>query len=435
MRATISDPQGPKAWRVAWYAVPLLALLFAIYGPIHGVPATVLGLSAVALFNAIGVVTWRRPRPAELACGPGYVDATKAGLKSQRIRAADITGATTARTSTGLALTLQHRRRAQPITLEVSSEAEVEKIRHALGIGHSGFGVVAWQTQVDSTHRSAVIGRLLAAIWALSTVTAIVAGSSTLGMLVGVLLGMFGVVGAIIGIAGLLSPMGQASVVMAPDGLRLRTPQGWFAVPYDAVRHVDDGDVLAFTVPDPYRLVVVQRSSPLLGGLSDDDRRVLVAQIDAAAQRARGLGPQKDDATGRVDVLRRSGESTRDWLVRLDMAGQTLGAGPGYRGNTLDVDDLWTVLEDPEAEPELRAAAARVLRHSSAEEARVRIDAAVAAVRDESTNRRLRIAIRDDLDSASRELAYLDAVDKQASARASAASPAHASPRRSTYSR
>jgi hypothetical protein len=86
-----------------------------------------------------------------------------------------------------------------------------------------------------------------------------------------------------------------------------------------------------------------------------------------------------------------------------------LSSGHGYRGNTLDAEDLWTILEDPEAEPVLRAAAARVLRHSPAPDARVRIDAAVAAVRDESTNRRLRIAIQDDLDGASQELAFLDA--------------------------
>jgi hypothetical protein len=41
----------------------------------------------------------------------------------------------------------------------------------------------------------------------------------------------------------------------------------------------------------------------------------------------------------------------------------------------------------------------------------VRIDAAVAAVRDESTKGRLRVAVADDLDEACQELAYLDASD------------------------
>ena len=417
MRARISDPQGPKAWRIAPYILPAIALVYAIYGPIRGVPATMTGLSAVALFNVLGLVSWRqrRPRTAELVCGPGYVDVTKAGSRNQRISAGDITGGTTARTSSGIALTLQLRRREQPITLELENEVEVEKIRRALGIGHGGFGVVAWQTQADGTQRTAVVGRVLAALWASLIVIATLTGSSGAGFAVGMLLSMFGIVGALLGLAGLLSPLGQPSVVMTADGLRLRTPQGWFALPYAAVHRIDDGNVLSFAVPDPYRRVVVERSSPLLGGLSNDDRRLLVAQIRAAAQRARGFGPHKDDVTGRVDVLRRKGESARDWLVRLDMAGQMLSAGHGYRGNTLDTQDLWAILEDPEAEPDLRAAAARVLRHSPAPDTRIRIDAAVAAVRDESTNRRLRIAVRDDLDSASQELAYLDAVEGRAS--------------------
>ena len=48
------------------------------------------------------------------------------------------------------------------------------------------------------------------------------------------------------------------------------------------------------------------------------------------------------------------------WLTRLDMQGQMLSAGPGYRGNMLDAEDLWAILEDPEAEAELRTAAARI---------------------------------------------------------------------------
>ena len=115
-------------------------------------------------------------------------------------------------------------------------------------------------------------------------------------------------------------------------------------------------------------------------GLGPDDRDGLIKQLMSASARARGLGTSKNDVTGRVDVLRRNGESTRDWLARLDMSGRMLEASTaGYRGHTLDTEDLWTVLEDPEAEADLRAAAARVLRHSQKPETRTRIDAAVAA--------------------------------------------------------
>ncbi|MBX3263845.1 MAG: hypothetical protein KF782_29500 [Labilithrix sp.] len=416
----MSDPRGPKFWGFVPYVFPVAAFLFAVFGPISGLAATMIGLSAFGLFHAVGLFDFRQraPRIAELTLGAGYVDVEKAGSRNQRIHAKDIVGATTARTSSGLLLTLMHKNREHPITLSVPDEATAEKVRHALGIGHGGFGVVAWRTLGDGSRRSAFVGRILAAAASFITVGVTLAIAPSVGAGVGFILSIFGFVGAILGLGGLLASPAEPSVVMAADGLRLRTPRGWFALPYEAVQSVDEHPTgLAFTVPEPYRSVLVERSSFLFGGPSGHDHHVIVSQIRAAALRARGMGPMKNDVTGRVDVLRRNGETPRDWLVRLDMAGQMLAAGSGYRGNTLDLEDLWAILEDPEAEAELRAAAARVLRHSTQPETRVRIDAAVAAVRDEATHRRLRIAVRDDLDAAGQELAYLDATERTSTAR------------------
>ena len=57
---------------------------------------------------------------------------------------------------------MQHRKRDQPITLELSSEEELGKIRHALGVGHGGFGTVEWGTASDSNSRTAWAGRAVA---------------------------------------------------------------------------------------------------------------------------------------------------------------------------------------------------------------------------------------------------------------------------------
>ncbi len=414
MRVTFMDPQGPRLWRLAPYALPFLMLPLAFSGVFGATGGVALAAFAAGIFNFLGLIPARQrhPRTAELETGPGFVRIRNAGGRDQQIRAKDITGATTARTKSGILLTLQHRKRAQPLTLELSSEAEVERVRHALGIGHGGFGTIAWRTLNDSTTSAALVGRVLGFTVAMLAMVVASTGSAEAARIAASTLGQSGVIGTILGLMGLYATGPQPSIFMGSDGLRLKTPRGWFALPYDAIHHVEAGPRgLVFHVPEPYFRVAVERVSPWLGGPSDHEHEVIALQVQAASQRARGLGPHKRDVTGRVDVLRRQGESPRDWLVRLDMAGQLLSTGSGYRGNTLDAEDLWTILEDPEAEPDLRAAAARVLRHQPTPEARVRIDAAVAAVRDVSANRRLRIAIQDDVDGASQELAMLDATE------------------------
>jgi hypothetical protein len=427
MRVAFSDPQGSRLRRRLPYAGPIalfvLALFLGFGGIVAGETSALLATLAATLFHFVGILPLRqgRVRMGELETGPGYVALTKAGARSQRIDARAIVGGTTARTSSGILFTLAHAKRDQPITIEVSSDADADKVRHALGIGHGGFGSVAWRTVPSSSAKTGFWGRLLtfligSVICALGFfVSAEAAGIAAIA------LGQFAFLTIILSLVGYFGRPGIPSVAMAAEGLRVQTKQGLFSLPYDHVLGIEALDgILRFRVPPPYHFVDVETAGNLQGaGLGVDDRDALIKQIMSASARARGLGTAKNDVTGRVDVLRRNGETPRDWLARLDMAGRMLEASTaGYRGHTLDTEDLWAILEDPEAEADLRAAAARVLRHSQKPETRTRIDAAVAAVRDDSTNKRLRIAIRDDVDNASQELAMLDAQETPARARA-----------------
>jgi len=416
MRVSFSDPQGPRLWRLLPYLAPLGMFLFACVGPLSGVPAVLTAVSAFTLFNLVGILPFRqgRLRSSELETGPGFIELKKAGTRTQRIDAKSIIGGTTARTSTGILFTHQHAKRDQPIAIEVENDAEADRIRHALGIGHGGFGSVSWNTKAGSSAKAGFWGRLITMLIGILIVTMGVAVSDEAAGMAALMTGQFALLCTILSLVGYFGRKPEASVVMAAEGLKIQTQQGWFTVPYDHVQNVERvKGALRFTVPPPYHFVDVATSGNLIGaGLGPDDQNGLIKQIMSAGARARGLGASKTDVTGRIDVLRRNGESPRNWLARLDMAGRMLESTvAGYRGHTLDHEDLWTVLEDPEAEADLRAAAARVLRHSQKPETRLRIDAAVAAVRDESVNRRLRIAIRDDVDNASQELAVLDAQD------------------------
>ena len=424
MRVAFSDPQGSRKWRMAPYAGPVALFLYACFGPfLGGVDALLTAVLAVALFHLVGMMPLRqgRVRMAELETGPGYIEIKKAGTRNQRILAQSIVGGTTARTSKGILFTLSHAKRDQPITIEVDSDADADRIRHALGIGHGGFGSVGWRTVPSSSAKTGFWGRLFTVMIGFTIAGCGFFISHEAAGIAALMTGQFAFLSIILSLVGYFGRDVPPSVVMAAEGLRIQTKQGWFTVPYDHVLDVEPvRGALRFKVPPPYHSVDVETSGSLIGaGLGPDDRDALVKQIMSAGARARGLGASKNDVSGRVDVLRRNGESPRSWLARLDMQGQMLEtSSAGYRGNTLDAEDLWAILEDPEAEPDLRAAAARVLRHSHRPETRVRIDAAVAAVRDDATNRRLRIAIRDDVDNASQELAMLDAQEQQPHLRA-----------------
>lgn len=420
MRVAFSDPQGPRLVRALRYVPPALLFVLACVGLWEAETAVFVALLAFALAHLAGMVNLRQAhtRSAELTCGPGHVTITKAGTRSQKIEARSIVGGTTARTSKGILFTLAHAKRDQPILFEVESEADAEKVRAALGIGHGGFGTVGWRTVPSTAQKSGFVGDLLTFLMATTiAMLGLFASAEAAGM--AALMGaQFGLITVALGLIGKFGRPTPPSVEMTAGGLKILTKQGWFTLPYDHVLGVEEGPgVLYFRVPPPYNLVEVETAGNLRGtGLGAADRDALVKQLMSASARARGLGPQKNDVTGRLDVLRRNGESARDWLARLDMTGRMLESTvAGYRGHTLDAEDLWVILEDPEAEPELRAAAARVLRHLGKPETRVRIDAAVAAVRDETTNKKLRIAIRDDVDGASHELAMLEAQEMGAS--------------------
>jgi hypothetical protein len=423
MRVAFSDPQGPRLWRMAPYGGPLALFLFACAGPVDGVPAVLIAVMAVALFHLVGMIPFRqgRARSSELVTGPGFIEIKKAGTRSQRIDAKSIVGGTTARTKNGILFTLSHAKRDQPIILEVENDAEADRVRHALGIGHGGFGTVGWRTTPGTSAKTGFWGRLITFVIGALIVAMGAFVSEEAAGLTGLFTAQFALLAVILSLVGYFGAKVPPSVLMAAEGLKIQTKQGWFTVPYDHVQNIEPvKGALRFTVPPPYHFVDVEAAGTLMGGgLGPDDRDGLIKQIMSAAARARGLGASKTDVSGRVDVLRRNGESPRNWLARLDMAGRMLeSTAAGYRGHTLDHEDLWAVLEDPEGDAELRAPAARVLRHSQKPETRQRIDAAVAAVRDESVNRRMRIAIRDDVDNASQELAVLDAQDPLPGARA-----------------
>jgi hypothetical protein len=68
---------------------------------------------------------------------------------------------------------------------------------------------------------------------------------------------------------------------------------------------------------------------------------------------------------------------------------------------------LWSTVEDPEAATDLRAAAARVLTRVDPT-VRKRIDVAIAATHDARDEKRIRLALEDDVEYAASKLEALE---------------------------
>lgn len=420
MRASFLDPQGPLLARLFPYLALFTGWLVGLECVSSSAGAVALTLGAIVVFSLLRMIPWRQTKPREVALslGPGYVEVKGARLRNQRIVAKSVKGATTATTSRGVLLTLSHTGRIHPLTLEVASESDADRLRRALGIGHGGFGVLSWNTATDSSQKIGTVGNAGMVALALLFLTALRSSSSgVFGMVFGLtmLAAPFLIPFALV---GFFAKSRFPTIVMDASGVRLATTQGWFGAPYAAIRDVRrEGRMLTFELGEPSRAVSVACGHPWLGaGLTEPEFRSLRAQILSAAARARGLGRPKEDASSRLEVLRRQNEAPRDWLVRLDTTGQMLASPAGYRGLSVDADDLWTTLEDPEADPELRTAALRVLRHLGTPETRTRIAEAIASVHDDRQSRKLRVATNDDVDAASRELAILDGEDARRAA-------------------
>ena len=412
MRARVLDPVGPALFRYLPWVLGPIAFVLGCALPLGDAGTFALLSFSGALFCLTPFIPLRaRPRVAELEFFPGYVRVKNAGRINQKIHAKDVAGATTARVSEGVLLTLNHKKRKSvPVQIVVQNLEEVKKIRDALGIGHDGFGTVFFPT--DS--RSAEVGDgWLRGIGLVGFLGAMIARLAGAGSDLYVTLLVLAILSAVIGL--LVKASGSSAVApyvaMRADGVHVFGKQGWRVIPYAAIAGIDprrDGLLITLHPPYPPIMVSAKNTRFMFHGLTEEERRFAIAQILSAAQRAHGAASPKPEVTTRVDVLKRNGEAARSWLARLDVAAQTVGH-PGYRGGSLDERDLWTILEDPDGDVEMRAAAARVLKNRSPD-ARTRVNTIIGAVRLDAAQKRIRIALEDDIEAAGQQM---DALEKE----------------------
>jgi hypothetical protein len=401
VRARVCDPTGPRWLRRVAPAVAAMLVVCSPFAPVvAGLRATGLLLGA-ALFFARRVVRLRfRARDASVRVHPGSIDIVEAGLLDQPVRAADVVAASTARTTDGVALALVRRGSTErPLVLAFANEADLDAVRRPLGLGHFGFGEVAWPTRV----RSAALqgSTFLAAAWLALAVCA-AADLTLLGL--GLALVVIPVTVVALLVACLEQPHGPR-VALTAAGIRFTEMPAWTPpIRYGEVRaaSVDDAGVLLTTNAGPV-MVPMGKSLP-------EEREHLAAQVLSAAARARGEGPPPPVLPSPLARLAPRSESERAWLERVDMAAASItsaASGDAYRGSDLDPEDLWTALENPDVPARVRAAAARVLARVAPEEAKKRVASVLACDRDGEACAYIRGVLEDDVETAARELEVL----------------------------
>ena len=388
--ATIHDPMGPRWSRLV---APFFAAVLVVFG---FSPVTVVLVPLLVLANQRWFPRYR-PRACTLHVEPGRVHVRGAGVLNQTLRTRKVSAFSVAKAAKGgAAIALRRNDRAGMSTLfDVASAADAERVRTALGIGSGGVGYLAFTLRPSQVSVLEHIGGLLLLLFGIA------------GLGLALLFGSWPVMLLALAIVPLLHPR--------PSGPQILFDRDHVRVPgRNSIRDIRYAEIAAVAAA-PGALSITRRageqvSVPVdvtgrsLHGMDAVELEHVAAQLDAAAQRAQKGALPDDDSVERLAILRQNGDGARQWLARLDATAEMMVAGRGgYRGPTFDERELFRVMESPDADAELRGAAARVLVRA-APGARRRIDAVLASIRDVTAEKRVRILLEPDVEKASVEL-------------------------------
>ncbi len=398
LRARLCDPLGPRWLRTIAPALATTMVVAAPFAAGSSVVRVTIALLGAALFFGRRLFRPRfRPRDANVDVRAGSIRIANAGLLDQYVQATDVLGASSARTTAGVALALVRRGAVErPLLLDFACEDDLAAVRRALGLGHFAFGEVSWPTKDRTT---ALQGSTVLSLAWLATAASAAFGFTTLGCALALVVIPFTLAALLL--ACLQDPRGPR-VTLTAGGARLSDLPPWIP----AIRYAE---VLAARV-DPTGVLLTTNAGPVMvsmGKSLPEEREHLAAQVLSAAARARGEGPPPPTLPPPLARLAPRGETARAWLQRVDGAAASIAQAGAYRGYELDPKDLWLALESPDAPTRVRAAAARVLARVAPDEAKTRVANVLASDRDAHACAVIRVALEDDVDIAARELEEL----------------------------
>ncbi len=354
------------------------------------------------------------PRRARLVTGAGRVTVAGAGVLSQVIAARDVIGTASSVLADGReVLALQRVGRDAPTLLGLDNAADAKRVRDALGIGARTSGALRWAVAARTIDHAKTLSRALGTLAAAMLAYAAFDGQDPTAFH-GWPLAYLVIVLPLASIATMRTARAHDAarcIWLTETDVRLEDGRGgWTAVPYASIRTVRVKDGWLVLSRDLERDITTKLEIVRHGrrGLSAAELEFLVAALETAAEAARAPMHATHDVGAAAPLARAEGEPVRSWLARLESMAMQISRGSTYRDLAFAESDLWATLEDHDAEPELRAACARVLSRVTKASDLARIDAVVAAVRDDDAKLRIRVALEPDMDRAVAELEELD---------------------------
>ncbi|HEY3820830.1 MAG TPA: hypothetical protein VGL81_26885 [Polyangiaceae bacterium] len=401
LRARICDPAGPRWWRIAATVgtLPLTALAVGLPGSVTARAMTMLlGLAWLTLGRL--VVPRLPPRSCSIELEPGAIRVRNAGLSSQRIAAADVRAASTAELSDGrCAVALVRQEEGDPVWLELEKQGDLDGVRRALGIGHTGFGALRWPSARGGFHNTPTAADGVVTLGWLAMLVAVWMGAAEVALAIALPVLPLTLVAMVL--ATTTRPW-RHGIALSPRGVQTVLHGCTELLPWEKV--VDAkvvGTELSIETADGAKAIPMRSALPAV-------REHLAAQLRSAIRRSRGEGPPPPEPPASLAILSRRDEGRRAWLERLDATAASMAQGEGYRLASVEPRDLWTTLDSPDAPPSLRAAAARILARVAPQEAGERIAKTLAREHDRETRQCIRVALEEDVEVAARELDRLD---------------------------
>jgi hypothetical protein len=397
MTAIVHDPDGPRHRR---FLLRLVALEVAVW-PLFTGGVTVYALPFMLLVGALLAVNARRllgrlrPRQATLSVGEGRIDVRGAGILDQRIRADRLVAASVVEGRGRTSFALQRAGGGVPLLLEVDAPSDAQAIRAALGLRAGGFGEVVWPLgEVQEAPkrrrralRASAFALLAAPILLYCCYAALFAfgpGAFLFVVVIGVAaLGTFPVALILLLAEALTARRSVETLTLDSRSLLVRTRDAKHVLRHSSVRHasvVENGLAIEQSFTRSFVAADVGERSAF--GMSPEHLEHVAAFIQEAARRSIASPRRGEGTTGLL--ARRASETQEAWRARVE----TLSTAPAnYRVATLDEGELWDALDDPDAEPELQLAAARLLMRG---EDRGGQEAVLRSVRDPHVRRALK---------------------------------------------